>query len=139
MKKRRIKRGFTLVEIMVVIMIMAVIGTLVVPNVVKKLGKAKKDMVKPRMGVVEGAINNFYLDYERFPDESEGLRILVENISDLEGWEPYCKESQIKDPWGREFIYVPEGIVNTGSFDLISYGADGQEGGEGDNEDVYNN
>ena len=83
-------------------------------------------------------MNRFYVDFQRFPEDSEGLEILVEDPGDLEGWTRYLKPKQILDPWEHPFIYVAEGTVNPGSFDLISLGADGQEGGEGDNEDVVN-
>jgi general secretion pathway protein G len=91
------------------------------------------------MSIIENAISRFSVDCGRCPDDSEGLDILLENISELEGWNgPYIKRSQINDPWGNPYVYIAEGEINPGSFDLISYGADGEPGGEGDNEDVYN-
>ena len=103
--------------------------------------KAKADLVKPRMAVIENALNEFKRDCGRLPDEAEGgLDALLTSPPALEGrWKgPYCKKSQFVDPWGNPYVYVREGQVNSGSFDLISYGADGQEGGEGENADVVN-
>ncbi len=93
-----------------------------------------------KMAIIESALAKFYMDCERFPDDSEGLGVLLEAPEGLEEkWKGrYVKESEILDPWGNPYIYVAEGMVNIGSFDLISYGPDGMEGGEGDNEDIIN-
>jgi general secretion pathway protein G len=138
---RRNKTGFTLIEILVVIVIISMLGAFVVPNVLKRVGKAKKDLAKPRMTVIESAVQRYQLDCGRLPDESEGgLEALLVAPADLEGkWDgPYLKASQLLDPWGNPYVYVSQGQYNPGGFDLISYGADGQEGGEGDNADIPN-
>ncbi|MCH8219293.1 MAG: type II secretion system major pseudopilin GspG [Planctomycetes bacterium] len=140
-KQAQRRRAFTLVELLVVIVILSVLVGFLAPNLFKQVGKSKVQVVKPKMTVIEGAIYRFYMDVERYPDESEGLDALVENISDAEGWDgPYLKRSQIVDPWGNPYIYLPEGQINPGSFDLICTGADGQEGGEEgtENADIYN-
>ena len=91
------------------------------------------------MALVQNALDSFRMDCERYPDDSEGLEALAENVSEIEGWDgPYIKRSQLVDPWENPFIYVAEGEINPGSFDLISLGADGQDGGEGEDEDIYN-
>jgi general secretion pathway protein G len=139
--RRQAKKGFTLIELMVVILIIAMLGTFVAPNVMNKFRRAKADLAKPRMAVIENALKQFELDCGRLPEESEGgLDALVAPPADLEGkWNgPYLKKSQLLDPWGNPYIYVREGQVNPGSFDLISYGADGQQGGEGENADIVN-
>jgi general secretion pathway protein G len=143
MRIRRQKKGFTLIELMVVILIIAMLGTFVAPNVMSKLRRAKSDLAKPRMALIENALKNFELDCGRLPDESEGgLEVLTAATAppELEGKfnGPYLKKSQLLDPWGNPYIYVREGQINPGSFDLISYGADGQEGGEGENADIFN-
>jgi general secretion pathway protein G len=141
MKRSKRKRtGFTLIELLVVILIISMLAGFVAPNVIKRLGKAKKDLARPRMAIIENALQRFQLDCGRLPEDSEGLESLLVAPPDLEEkWSgPYLKRSQLLDPWGNEYEYFSEGVVNPGSFDLISYGADGQEGGEEDNADIFN-
>ena len=138
---RRSRKGFTLIELLVVILIISMLAGFVAPNVLKRLGKAKTDLARPRMAVIENAIKSFEFDCGRLPDESEGgLEALLVAPPDLEEkWNgPYLKKSQLLDPWGNEYLYLSEGQVNIGSFDLVSLGADGQEGGEGENADIIN-
>ncbi len=143
MKRRRKERkGFTLVELLVVIIIISMLGAFVAPKVFSSLGRAKKDLARPRMALVEDALERFALHCGRYPDESEGLEALLMCPAALEEegvWSgPYIKTSQLEDPWGNPFVYVAEGEVNPGSYDLICLGSDGEEGGEGDAEDIYN-
>jgi general secretion pathway protein G len=134
-------RGFTLIELMVVVLIIAMLGTFVAPNVMNRFRKAKTDLAKPRMAMIENALKSFEFDCGRLPDESEGgLEALMVAPPELEEkWNgPYLKQSQLLDPWGNPYIYVREGQYNPGSFDLICFGADGAEGGEGENADIVN-
>ena len=134
--KNRKRKGFTLVELLVVIVIISLVGGFLAPNLFKYVGKAKSDLVRSKMAVVEEAIYRFQMDCGQFPNE---LVDLIEDPGELEGWTAaYLKPNQIKDPWGNDFVYVAEGEANPGSFDLISLGADGQAGGEGENADVVN-
>ena len=138
---RRTRKGFTLIELMVVIMIIAMLGVFVAPNLMSRLRRAKTDLAKPRMTVIENALKQFELDCGRLPDDSDnGLQALITAPPELEEkWNgPYLKQSQLLDPWGNPYVYLPGGQANVGSFDIISYGADGQEGGEGDNADIVN-
>jgi general secretion pathway protein G len=137
---RRSRTGFTLIELLVVIMIITLLGVFVAPPILKRVGKAKRDLAKPRMTIIESALQRYQLDCGRLPDDSEGLDALLVAPADLEGkWDgPYLKASQLLDPWGNRYVYMSQGQYNPGSFDLISYGADGQEGGEGDNADIVN-
>ena len=137
---RRKEKGFTLVELLVVILIISLIATVIGGRVFRGLGKAKRDIAKAKMANLENAIGRFYIDCGRYPDESEGLNELLVAPAELEEkWNgPYLKRSELLDPWENPYVYVEEGEINPGSFDLISYGADGQEGGEGDDEDIYN-
>lgn len=140
-RTRRSTKGFTLIELLVVILIISMLAGFVAPNVLKRLGKAKSDLARPRMAVIENAIKSFEFDCGRLPDDSEGgLEALLVAPADMEGkWNgPYLKKSQLLDPWGNEYQYLAEGQVNVGSFDLICLGADGQEGGEGENADIVN-
>jgi len=137
-KKDKNRRAFTLVELLVVIVIIGILATFVAPNVIRSLGTSKVKLAKAKMALIEDALSRFYMDCGRYPSDAEGLEALISNPGDT-GWNgPYLKASQILDPWGNPYIYVSEGTINPGSFDLISLGADGQEGGDGENADIYN-
>ncbi len=134
---RKHKQGFTFVELMVVIILLSLIAVFVVPKTFKSFGKAKAKIARSKMAIIEGGIQQFYVDCERYPEE---LSELLEPPSDVEDkWNGrYCKPSDLLDPWENSYLYELEGLVNVGSYDLISLGADGQEGGDGDNADIYN-
>ena len=137
--RRRTQRGFTLVELIVVVLIISMLAALLAPRMFKGLGKAKADIARAKMTLIADSLTRFQLDCGRFPDESEGgLEALLTAPPDLEEkWNgPYLSRSQILDPWGNIYIYASEGEYNVGSFDIISLGADGQEGGEGENADI---
>lgn len=137
---RRRRKAFTIIELVAVAMIIALLAVFVVPRAFKGLGKAKHDIARGKMGIVEGALARFHYDCGRFPTDAEGLEALLVAPPDAEDkWSgPYCKRSDLNDPWDRPFVYVANGTINVGSFDLISFGADGAEGGEGENADIYN-
>jgi general secretion pathway protein G len=126
--------------LLVVILIITMLAAFVAPRMFKGLGKAKRDIARAKMAIIEGALGQFYVDCGRYPDDSEGLEVLLVAPADLEEkWHgAYLKQSELLDPWDNPYIYVAEGEVNPGSFDLISLGADGMEGGEDDNEDIVN-
>ncbi len=134
------KKAFTIVELLVVILIISMLAAFVAPKMFKGLGKAKRDIAKAKMANIESALGAFNLDCGRFPDDSEGLEsLLIAPPEFEEKWNgPYLKRSQLLDPWENPYIYIAEGEINLGSFDIISLGADGMEGGEGGNEDIYN-
>ncbi|MBN2128704.1 MAG: type II secretion system major pseudopilin GspG [Sedimentisphaerales bacterium] len=135
------RKGFTLVELLVVVLIISMLAAVLAPRMFKGLGKAKADIAKAKMTIIEDSLARFQYDCGRLPDEADGgLDALIIAPPDLEEkWNGrYLKPSHLLDPWGNPYIYIPEGQINPGGFDLISYGADGQEGGEGDNEDIFN-
>ncbi len=138
--RRRERKAFTIIELVAVAMIISLLAVFVVPRAFQGLGKAKHDIARGKMGIVEQALARFHYDCGRFPSDSEGLDALLAPPPDLdERWAgPYCRRSDLEDPWGRRFIYVANGVINPGGFDLISFGADGVEGGDGENADIYN-
>jgi general secretion pathway protein G len=129
------------VELLVVVLIISMLAAFLAPRMFKGLGKAKAEIARAKMTLIEDSLARFQYDCGRFPDESEGgLEALLVAPPELEEkWNgPYLKQSQLLDPWGNMYIYISEGQYNPGSFDLVSLGADGQEGGEGENADIAN-
>jgi general secretion pathway protein G len=140
-RKNRKRKAFTLVELLVVVMIIVMLAAIVTPRFFSGLGKTKADLTRAKMAIIETAIQRFYIDCNRLPDDSEGLEVLILPPADMEDgkWKgPYLKRSDLLDMWENPYIYVAEGEYNPGGFDLISLGADGMDGGEGDNMDIYN-
>lgn len=137
---KRQRRGFTIIELVAVAMIIALLAVFVVPRAFKGLGKAKRDITKGKIAIIEGALAQFQYACGRLPDDTEGLDALLTPPADLqEKWQgPYLKKSDLLDPWDRPFLYMQAGTMNTGSFDVFSFGADGQAGGDADNADIYN-
>jgi general secretion pathway protein G len=138
-KNRRAKPGFTMVELMAMLIIIGLLATLVVMKVATKIDQARVTTTKANLKALHAAVNQFKMDTSRFPTEEEGLRALIEQPSDVQNWEPggYLETTDVaKDGWGREFVYQlhPEG---NSQFVIVSYGADGEEGGEGYDADLY--
>ena len=138
-RRRKTDRGFTIVELLVVIVIISLLAVFVAPKMLTKVGRAKRDLAAPQIALVEGAVQAFALNCDRLPVSLDELLVMPSDLEGTNKWSgPYLKRKQIIDPWGNEFYYYAEGIINPGSFDIISLGADGIEGGEGDNADIYN-
>ncbi len=140
-RKNRKRKAFTIVELLVVVLIISMLAAFVAPKLFKGIGRTKAQLSKAKMATIENALGRFYLDCDRYPDDSEGLMVLVEPPADVEEdkWNgPYLKHSDLLDLWNNDYIYVAEGEINPGSFDLISLGQDASDGGEGDNADIYN-
>ncbi len=135
-RAKRRQRGFTLVEILVVITIIGLIMALVGPRVINYLGESKAKAAKIQIASFSSALDLFYLDAGRYPSSAEGLDALAQRPGGLSAWNgPYLKGGAVpKDPWGHPYLYRAPG--EHGPYDIISYGADGQEGGTGTAADI---
>jgi len=128
-------RGFTLIEIMIVMIIIGLLAALVAPKFFGRLTTAKLGSAKAQIELFGTALDAFRLDTGRYPTTEEGLKALREKPSGVDNWSgPYLPKEIPLDPWKRSYIYKSPG--EHGEYDLISYGLDGVEGGDGENQDV---
>ena len=137
-RRRHGERGFTLVEILVVITIIGLIMGLVGPRVLNYLTESKAKAAKIQIESFSSALDLYFLDNGRYPSSSEGLTALVQRPGSVMSWNgPYLKGSIVpNDPWGNPYLYRSPG--QHGTYDIMSYGADGQEGGTGTASDIVN-
>jgi general secretion pathway protein G len=130
-------RGFTLIELLVVLLILGMIAGLAGPQIMNYLGDSKAKAAKLQIAEFENTLDLYKLDVGRYPDGQEGLQALVQAPASAgDRWRgPYLKKKIVpKDPWNNDYQYIFPG--RHGSFDIVSLGADGREGGEGENKDV---
>jgi general secretion pathway protein G len=135
--KRRNEEGFTLIELMVVIVILAILTTIVAINVIPSGQKAKTTAAKVDISNLEGALNLYKLNYDNYPTTSQGLQALITAPAGVDA-SKYQKGGYIQklppDPWGRPYLYASPG--QHGEADVWTLGADGKEGGEGADADI---
>ena len=132
--RARGKGGFTLVELLVVMAIIALLAALVGPKLFPKLGKGKQSAAKAQIELIGQALDQLRLDVGRYPTTQEGLNALMVNPG-IDNWEgPYLKKALPPDPWGKPYQYECPGTH--GEYDLFSYGRDGNPGGDGEDKDV---
>ena len=134
----RRQRGFTLIEIMVVVVILAILGTLVAPQILGRIDEARITKAREDMKLYESALDLYRMDNFRYPGNEQGLDALVHRPNDpnLKNWraEGYVKQL-VKDPWGHDYVYVSPGTGGA-PYDLMSFGADGAPGGTGNDADL---
>src|SRR5689334_15245669 len=130
--------GYTLVELLVVLAILGLLVALAGPCVIKYLGSAKSDSARIQVEKFAGVLDLYRLELGRYPTDEEGLVALVDKPAQADGWNgPYLKSREsLTDPWGKPYIYKSPG--EHGEYDLYTLGADGKEGGEGEDKDVAN-
>jgi general secretion pathway protein G len=127
--------GFTLIELLVVMIIIGLLAALVGPRFIRQEEKAKIKAAKAQIELLGTALDTFRLDVGRYPTSDEGLEALRTKPGNLERWDgPYLKKDLPVDPWNKPYAYKSPG--EHGPFDIVSYGADGTPGGEGDNRDI---
>jgi len=135
-QRTNIISGFTLIELLIVMVIIGLLAAFIVPKLIGKVGKSKQTAAKAQIELISTAIDVYRLDTGKYPSQDTGLQSLNTKPGDVQNWDgPYMKKNKIpKDPWGAEYIYNYPGTH--GDYDLVSYGADGSEGGSGDNKDI---
>lgn len=129
--------GFTLLELLVVMVIIGLLAGLVAPRYFGQVGKSQVKVAAAQIDSLDKALVQFRLDADRFPTSEEGLAALNEQPADVASWYgPYLKKAVPDDPWGRPFVYKEPG--EHGDFDLYTLGKDGRPGGTGENADITN-
>jgi len=130
--------GFTLLELMVVLLILALLASIAAPQVMKHLSKAKSQTARIQIDALTASVNFFQMDVGRAPTEQEGLKALIEQPANESKWDgPYFqKADSLTDPWGRPYLYKHPGKHR--EIEIYSLGSDGKEGGEGDARDIGN-
>lgn len=137
-RHRAVPRGFTLVEILVVLVIVGVLVALIAPNVLDRAGEAKVTAARTDVNSLTQALKLYKLDNQRYPSADQGLEALVRKPTSgtvPQNWRPYLDKLP-KDPWGQPYQYANPGLH--GEIDVFSFGADGKPGGEGNDADVGN-
>jgi general secretion pathway protein G len=130
-------RGFTLLELLVVVTIIGLLAAYVGPKYFSQLGKSEQGVAKAQVEAFARALDTYRLDVGHYPTTEEGLAALLTKPANVVKWNgPYLQKAVPLDPWGRAYLYRSPGAA--GDFDILSYGKDGQPGGTGDAADVSN-
>jgi len=141
-KRPKFHPGFTLIELMVVIVILGILAGLIIPRIMGRPEEARRMKARVQIESIETALKLYKLDNGSYPTTEQGLHALVEGpeVGELaKHWRKggYLEKGKVpKDPWGNEFVYLSPGV--NGDFDLVSYAKDGQPGGEDENADINN-
>ena len=132
---RSSSRGFTLLELLVVIVIIGLLAGYVAPRYFSQVGKSEVQVARAQIDALEKALDQYRLDTSRYPSTEQGLDALTTKPAAETRWQgPYLKRSAPVDPWGRPYVYRAPGTK--GEFELLSYGRDGKPGGAGEDADI---
>ena len=139
-RTNRRRGGFTLIELLVVIVVLGMLASLVAPNIFRHVGTAKEATARAQIEMLGAALDAYRLDTGRYPATQQGLEALwTEPAADPRpyNWRgPYVRKAVPPDPWGNPYVYRSPGQASAAGYDLLSYGADGREGGTGEDADV---
>ena len=129
--------GFTLIEIMVVVVIIGLLATMIIPHIHDRKDLAMTTKAKSDVRSISSLISMYKLDNHNYPTSAQGLQALISNPGNSQHWRPLLEDEQL-DPWNNPYQYLHPGQENSTKFDLWSYGADGAPGGDGINKDIGN-
>lgn len=132
----RAGRAFTMVELVVVVVIISVLALIIVPQFFGRTGEAKQGVAQYNISIIENAIQLFAQDYDRLPETLDELVERPDDVDEGQWTSPTLKRKNLIDPWSRPYVYRYPG--DHGTFDLLSLGRDGQEGGEDEDADIVN-
>ena len=134
-KYARKQQGFTLIELLIVMVILGLLAALVGPRMFGKVGKSRQKAANAQISLFETALDIYRLDIGKYPTTEQGLQALRVKPDDVEKWDgPYLPKDVPLDPWGNSYVYESPG--EHGDYDIISLGADGDPGGEGEDTDI---
>lgn len=135
-RKKRNNCGFTLIELLIVMIIIGLLAAFITPKLIGRVGESKQTAARAQIELLSTALEIYHLDTGSYPSQGSGLDALITEPSDSKKWKgPYLTKKKIpKDPWGEDYTYTFPGEY--GDFDIISYGADGTDGGDGDKADI---
>jgi general secretion pathway protein G len=132
------RRGFTLLELLVVLVILGLLASFVGPRYFDQLGRSNAKVARAQIDALEKALEHYRLDTGRYPSSDQGLAALMERPGDESRWAgPYLKKQVPNDPWGHPYAY--RAGVGANGFEILSLGADGKPGGDGENADIRSN
>lgn len=127
--------GFTMMELLIVLVIIGLLAALVGPALYQRVKPAKQSVARAQIENFMTALDSYFIDAGRFPTTQQGLKPLRVKPEGVAKWNgPYLKKEIPKDPWGNQYTYRAPG--RSGAYEIVSYGADGREGGEGENQDI---
>lgn len=128
------KKGFTLLELMIVVVILGILSAFIVPKVISYPDKTKRKKAAIEINNIIRALDLFYTDTGKYPTTAEGLETLVKDPGNIDNYNPEGYIEKTTDPWGNPYVYICPGVNN--KFDIESYGKDGEDGGTGLDEDI---